>query len=364
MGNSPLYVLSCILVWMLGIMSVWKSRNNVNFVSRNGVIVAMFSILYLCVFAFYDTDYYHYMEIFHSVYRGEIFHIEEAYLPIAIFANDNYVIFRLCIWGGAVLFALLAFKRFELPMSLVTLFFLSVVVLKFGYARVSLALAMATYGYSLIIKPISHRILSCFFGVAIVYVASFFHNSAIFYVLVLMLSLIAPNAGKKSIIGLACIYPIMIYIFQQYGGELILEYINNEENAQGALSYVYGDFYGYQGVGVRIRTFLERVPFFISLFLAIYIRWKGIHNTMPYYMKIVINLCIFAILSALMFSFKTSVNTYTFYYRFLYFAMLPMVSLVVYCLVNRLALRIVSLIFWSGLISTSFNLLYSLYCSI
>lgn len=364
MEQNPLYVFSCLLVWLLGVKLVWKFRQKAYAISNINLTIAIFSIVYLCIYAFYDTDYYHYLEIFQNVSNGYISHMEDVYLHLALFADGNYSIFRLCIWGSAILLTFLSFKRFELPLPLAALFFLCLIVLKFGYGRVSLALSIATFGYSFIIKPINPKILSIIIGILLLSCSSFFHSSVLFYILLLISSLFAVNTGKKLIYFLILIYPLFIYLFQKYGGQFILQYIDYDESVQGALNYVNNDFKGYEGIGVAIRMFMERLPFFLSLLLAIIIKWKGIHKTMPFYMKSITNLCIFLVLSTFIFSFETSVNTYSLFYRFLYFTMIPMVILVTYCHTNSIIPKIVNIIFWCGFIASFYNLIYSLYCNI
>lgn len=364
MEQNPYLVFLCLIVWLTGVKLTWKSRIKEKTLSKYNILLAFLAVVFLCLFAFYDTDYFHYLDIFNSVSLGYIFHIEEIYLPIAMFANGSYFLFRLYIWGFAVLLAFITFRRFELPVSLAILFFLCLVVLKFGYGRVSLALAMATFGYSCIVKPFNPKLISILLGGVFVYYSAFFHTSAIFYIFLLTISFIATNAGKKTILMMFIMYAIVVYLFQRYGGAYILQYVENDESTQGALSYLNGDFRGYEGVGVLVKQLLDRMPFFLTLIIAILIRWKGLHKSMPYYMKSVTNLCIYSVLAALVFSFETTVNTYSLYYRFLYFSMLPTVILICYCHLKNIFPKLVNITFWCGFIASVYNLVYSFYCTI
>lgn len=364
MEHHPFSILFCLIVWLFGVSMTYKARKSFMSLKSGRTFFAILTIVTICVCAFYDTDFYHYEEIFRSVSSTDIYHMEEVYLPIALFANGNYLAFRLCIWGIAVMLALWVAKRLELPLSLFSLYFLVLIVLKFGYGRVSLALAIATLGYTLIIKPSTPKFFSVLLGALVIFISSFFHDSAIFYIYLLALSLLFINAGRKTIAFLFLMYPVLIYFFQIYGGEYILQYIDNNENAQGALYYVNGDFEGYEGVGVTIRTFLERIPFFLTLLLAVLIKWKKYHEEMPFYMRAITSLCILSVITAFMFSFNTTVNTYSLYYRFLYFAMLPMIILVTYSQMHRYYPKLVKMIFWCGVFASSYSLIYSLYCNI
>ena len=364
MVSNALSVLFCILVWLWGLSMVLKARRNFLSISLWRSIFAIISIAIICVCAYYDTDFYHYEDIFQSVTSTNISHMEDVYLPIALFANGNYLLFRFCIWGVAVLLAMYIAKRLKLPLSLFSLYFLVLILLKFGYGRVSLALTIATLGFTFIIKPISPKIFSILFGVLAVYVSSYFHDSVIFYIIILVISLLFINTGRKSLVILFVLYPVLVYLFQMYGGYYIMQYIDSNDSAQGALYYVNGDFEGYQGIGVAVKTFLERMPFFLTVLLAVLIRWNNYHNTMPFYMKIINSLSILTVITAFMFSFNTTINTYSLYYRFLYFAMLPMIILVTYCHMNRLFPKLINIIFWCGVIASSYSLIYSLYCNI
>lgn len=364
MEQNPFYIILCLIVLGLGVLCTWHSLYRP--ISNQGysTVLGICATLFLCIFAFYDSDYYHYLEIFQSVSTDFIYHVEDVYIPIALFAKGNYTVFRACVWGVAVLLAFWTFRRLDLPFPLVVLCFLCLIVLKFGYGRVSLALSIATFGLSYIVKPAKFKILSYLFGIVLILLSTLFHSSAIVYVVFLLISMVAINAGRGSMIIFLVVYLLSVLAFQRLGSQDIFRFISGYEETEGAISYLEGDFKGYGGIGPTINMVLGRLPFFIALIDALIIKWKNLQLSMPSFIRFFVNLCIVTVLGAILFLFGKNVNTYTLYYRFLYFAMLPIVIMVCYCIQNNILPKLMKFTIIAGVICSLYNLMYASYCAI
>ena len=157
--------------------------------SKSRIILAIILAITFCVFAFWAGDYLHLMERYSQLQSGFDWHIEDVYIFIAHNLGVYYHTFRLIIWGTTILLIALTYKRLNLRWDLTLFFCFTFYLLYLSYARVSLAMAMIFYGYSLMVKPF-HRLkyLSLFIGTAMICCSVFFHRTALFGIAIVYLS--------------------------------------------------------------------------------------------------------------------------------------------------------------------------------
>ena len=84
---------------------------------------ALFLCVIFCVFSFWGTDWFHYLEKFPMLQSGEKGHMEDIYAWIAQNLSPNYIIFRLIIWGGAFFLFIKTLKNLDISIDLALLFF-------------------------------------------------------------------------------------------------------------------------------------------------------------------------------------------------------------------------------------------------
>ena len=109
-----------------------------NSISLGLWLYAFVLVVYVCV----DNDWYHYQQIisdydFSSRARN---HGEKVYGVIARLVDRNYLLFRIIVWGGALLITTLTFKRFKINLNNAVYFIIAAFLLKFSYARATLAM--------------------------------------------------------------------------------------------------------------------------------------------------------------------------------------------------------------------------------
>ena len=94
-------VLFNIVILLLLFFTLKEALEPPHMVSLAKYRFALFLCVIFCVFSFWGTDWFHYLEKFPMLLSGEKGHMESIYVWIAQNLSPNYIIFRLIIWGGA-----------------------------------------------------------------------------------------------------------------------------------------------------------------------------------------------------------------------------------------------------------------------
>ena len=146
MTQTPLLVLSnlaiILFIYILLKPSMTEPFGVISF-RRNLSVLLMFLFF---LFSFWGADWFHYA-IEYQIAKDGIYisNLETVYQFFAS-VSSNYLIFRLLIWGPALILILRLFSKVSVSTDLALFFFGSIWIIWFGYARVSLALAMMFYG--------------------------------------------------------------------------------------------------------------------------------------------------------------------------------------------------------------------------
>lgn len=192
--------------------------------SRN-IVVPWLMMLVVCLTFFWDGDYYHYKMDFMNglLIVGEK---DPVYVWLAEVAHWNYSIWRLYIWGSALLFLYLNCKRLELDKN-ITIFILAFFACSsFAYSRATLSMAIYFYGISFLVYPIKKRFFSIIIGCFFLFLSYFAHRSVLPLIIISPLALI-PLTKSRLIIASFFIPIIVIFINQIFGsfldGEIQLE---------------------------------------------------------------------------------------------------------------------------------------------
>ena len=166
-------ILGVIFLYIL-LLCVYKEAYVYHFISsKKKFFGGIFLVLILCLYAVQDTDYFHYMQELNRIKLGYISNLEDVYIALAGYVNYEYISFRLIVWGIALLLFVLSIYRINQPISLVLFYFVSMYMLRFAYARVSLAMAMGIFGYTFLIKPINKSYISYIVGILIIFCSVF-----------------------------------------------------------------------------------------------------------------------------------------------------------------------------------------------
>ncbi len=358
------YVLLDLALFLLFYLFQKQALNNPYKVNSRRRTVAIICIVLFLLFAFYDPDYLGYRSYCIEKNPYDLAHLEDFYVNLIHFVNGNYILFRAVVWGGALLFFSLAVKRLKLNFDLAFLFLFAMEISKFGYGRFILGLSVAFFGLSLVVCPFSHKWLSIVLGFIVIGLSVFLHFSIAVEVFFILAALLSPNLSRIGIILLILFVPILLSVFFVYGKELLTfiletDYLSEEVN----ISTRYGKSL-FTNLSAIIQHILEWTPFYLTVWLFVITHWNGESTNWPRSIKVLSNLSAITILGASIFALDLpGINTDIFFYRFLYFAIIPMCVFLSYCYENNIHRKFVKSIFTIGVIGSSYILFYRVYMS-
>lgn len=332
---------------------------------RNFAILLLFVFV---VFAFWGTDWFHYLEIYPTLLDGYSgIHIEEVYVWIAQNLSVGYLTFRFVIWGVAVCLFLLTIKRLSINRDIALCVFGAFALIWFSYARVSLAMVMVYYGVTLLYKPYRFKFLSKVLGISFMLCSLFFHKSAAFALFVALVAYIAEKINRKLFITLIiCVIPVMVIIMKSFlsdfmqmdsaGGETMLG-----QTVAAGQGYMNADKGQASGPGAILQRCLERTPYYLIAWLALKIQGKRILEKVPNDLVFFIRFQFLIVLIASVFLVDFGLNTSTLYGRFLRFGAIPSVIVLAYFWQHRYFPKLTKWTFRIAFAGTLYAVTYSLY---
>ena len=200
----------------------------------------LFSLLLIIVTSNGNTsDWFSYQHIVWDYDFGPqgVNHGEPIYAYIVKLVNKNYLLFRVIVWGGAFLLACITFKRFGVNVNVAAFMLVAAFLLKFNYARASLAMAHYFLGLSFLIKPIKKaRVLSILLSALFLLGAYAFHHS-ILPVLFLTIMAFVPFKGS---------YLVFLIILLPFGAQFMSNHFD--------LVNSFGD----ENIAMKVDSYLQR----------------------------------------------------------------------------------------------------------
>lgn len=378
-------ILFCIVFYSFILFVTSKKISKDNNVLRDFILLCLF-----CIFSFQDTDWFHYVEIFKSYSTPETFvfsydflfgkteysHMEKIYSYLAYYSFDNYLLFRLIIWGPALVLFFLACKNLGVKLSYVLYYFVPLFLLLFCYGRVSLAFSMAFYGYSLIVKNFGRKfykkslitkkksfvslVLSTITGVFFIIASLLFHKSVGILLPVFAISIIPLT--KKTMLVYMILFVSIIVVVKNIQGYLTL-FDQQESLTISSLQYeLENKTTGDSGSLLRqfITYYLKYVPYYLFLFYQIKDVYCVKKVEVPISINLISNCAILLILIATAFLLA---GLYTFFYRFIMFSMIPISITLAYSHSFEKSNRVV--VFRRvGIFLAYYKLLYTLYLAL
>ena len=307
---------------------------------QNGTPLLFFLITLFALTAWYQGDFFVYMRnVVVDFYVGiKSFHLENIYVYIIELTGQNYILFRLVIWGGALAFFLCTVKNYRLnaTLSLFLMFLLFASI--FSYARASLAMAVYFLGLSVFCKGHNKKkSILAITGVCVIMSSYLFHKSMA-VVIILTVFYFIP-ISKKTILPILFIVAVFGVFIDSYMdtfmeslmsmgdnhlADKIDEVMNGDTERRGAIG---ATFFGW------ISILWAYVPFYLSFILVAFIFFKDqkkCSSEMTGLFRITFAIVILST-SILVFSAKSL----TFFYRYLYMSFIPLSILIAYLLENK-----------------------------
>lgn len=370
--TAPLILFNAILVVLLIVLS-WRARKAPYKIPAQSRLVCWLLVFVCMIFPFYDVDFFNYIELMDVLkyqgndldsIKGELLQFEWPYYYIGRLVNYNYLPFRIVVWGGAMVFYILTMRRLDLNPNVFILYFTIIALLLISYGRVTLAWAIAFYGYSFIVKPIEKkgRLWSYLLGVSLIAVSLLFHKTAILLPVVFLLTAIKLN--KWSVASLLIAFPFLVYLANS---QLLLEVLSMSQDESSILNVGTAQLYmtsdaDRMGIAAVLQEVLRAMVFYGFLLICVLrlLGKKGI-NKVPKPIKSYIDVSIWLICISSIFAFTTSANTHLIYYRFLNFAVFPMTVSLSYLTSNGQSYKQISVLNYCAVAYTIYRLLYALY---
>ena len=127
-----------------------------------------------CLFAYWDTDYFTFREIFYTSLNADF--RDPLYYYLSLLSFDSYIVFRFYIWGSALLLLYKTAQRLQINMNMYAFVFATFFLLLFSYPRASLGMAMYFYGLSCLLSQ-SKKTSSYLLGIVFICCSYFGHRS-------------------------------------------------------------------------------------------------------------------------------------------------------------------------------------------
>lgn len=286
-----------------------------------GVLFALYAIFY-CI----NPDYFRYREWINET-DIKYWEKENIYIYIVLFCRSlsfdyPYELFRLIVWGGAILLAYCTFRtyrKFLLPgLALLMLFVFHANT--FSYARASLAMAVYFFGVALSLRH--DKVIPRLLGTGIAVSSYYFHHEMIVAIAALPFLFIPFERKNFSAFSILLLI-ITIYAISFVGSNLLLldQLFDNDEftsrienvNEKGQS-------------GFRLSTFINYFKYFYPFYLITRYLWKKkVPKSIAGMYRVTSGILILSLAFMVVYGLR---SVYT--YRILYMAMIPLTLLIGY----------------------------------
>ena len=286
-----------------------------------GVFFALYAVFY-CI----NPDYFRYREWL-NVTDIDLWGKEEFYIYTVLFCrmlpfDYPFEVFRLIVWGGAVLMAWFTFRRYrQILLPGLTLLFLFVFYSStFCYARASLAMAIYFFGVSLLLH--SSKVIIKVLGLALAVSSVAFHQEMLIGI-ALLPSLLIPFE-KKSTLFLSVIILITAIIAISYVNTHLQIFDTMLEDDE--LSSKIEEFNDDEQGAFRLSTLVKYLNYFYPFFVITLCFWKrkAVSSIAGIY-RITYAIIMASVAFMVVFGLRS-----VFVYRVLYIAMIPLALLIGY----------------------------------
>lgn len=329
----------CAVLFFLIILPYWKRCTTLP-INANNSKAGLFAILitFFAVTACYTGDFFGYkalVEIYEAGLQG--FHLEPVYQYLILLIHNNYVLFRIVVWGGAVLCIVRTAKILNINILLTLYIVFLLFTTQFCYARATLAMAVYFLGLSVFLTGReTKRAYVIILGLALLMCSFLFHNSMI-VVIALTLFCFLPIT-KKTIV------PILIGLFILGVG--IDTFMSSFQDAilgmgdtqiSGKIEYSREAYEGRRSVNATFFGWVSLiwgyVPYYLTfIIVAIEMLKNKVHKgPMVGLFRVTFAL---VVMSTMLLIF--SVQSITYFYRYLYMSFIPLSILTVYLVTNGL----------------------------
>lgn len=331
---------------------------------ENRTIVVILIFIYI-IFSFWG-DWFHYNRDVILIKNGWETNLEDIYKWLINNICFHYLVFRILIWGTAFLLLWKTARNLHINIDLVLLFLGCGWMTLFAYARVTLAMSILYYGFSLLYINNRNSILYHILGILLICGSFFFHKTALFGIAMILLGFIGSKVNSKFLVGILLLTPLLIGIVSNYLFQFVISEFDSsntliQQSSAAGKEYLQNDSED-SGLGAMIRSFFEYSSYYLMAFICLFSILSNrnkIHISNA--IKTLSTICLLTIASASIFAFDLGLNTKVIYVRFLRFSVIPIILLMAYFYQNSCYKKTVKLIFIVTCCMTVYATLYTMY---
>lgn len=289
-------------------------------------LFVLFFVLYT-VFYGVVPDYFNYRD---WVFEFGLYDFskENFYPALIVFClslsfDYPYEVFRLVVWGGAVLLAYLTYSRYRkllLPgLSLLFLFVLYGNTM--SYSRASLGMAVYFFGVALLLTK--KRFFARVLGIAVAVSSIFFHREMIIGILVLP-AILVPFEKKNYSLLTPFLLLAAVFVIRYFNNNLA---VFDEMFESDILSSKVEEFNEAEQGRFRLSTLIKYLNFAYPIYLITKCFWrKKMHRSVVGMYRVTYVIILVSVAFMIVFGLRS-----VFVYRVLYISCIPMSLLISYC---------------------------------
>ena len=193
-------------------------------------------------------------------------HVEHFYYWLVEVISFNYYVWRLAIWGSAVVLMVWTFKLNKLNNECVTLLFVLILLQQFSFTRASLGVTMLLFSVTLFLNAKTKSLYYYVLAIAGCIASYFLHKSMPLFLLMSLLALCPIN--KATFWAMVIAFPILRLVIIPFVTDFITSGYLSENTTEFAESYLEKDklvlnFYGL------IQSVIKYTPIYITFFILI-----------------------------------------------------------------------------------------------
>lgn len=357
---NVLFISLNLVLWFCIYVCLSPALRKPYIVRKDNRQLGVFFILIYLLFCFWG-DWFHYNDEFLLVKKGIGYGLEEIYNWIIENLCIHYLIFRIIVWWTAFLLLCLTTNNFNLNLNLTLLFLGCGWMTLFAYARVTLAMCVLFYGFSLFYGTQK----KIFLGILLILSSFFLHKTAAFGIAMVLLGIVLSKLNPKLLVCLILLSPILIGVIKQLLFNFMLGGfdISNSSFEMSAMSgqrYLQKDS-EESGLAALIRSFFEYSAFYTMSYVCFLTLLKRNSSKICQSMKTLSIIYMLIILCASIFAFDLGFNTKVLYVRFLRYALVPAVLLMTYYYQINFKKKLIKLIFILTCCMTVYATFYTIY---
>lgn len=317
------------------------------------------------LFAFWGSDWFHIAEFYPYLRAGERTHMEDIYQWIAQNVAPDYLTFRTIVWGVCLLLVKLIIDRLDVQKDLLWFMFVVFGVVWCSYARVSLAMCLMYYGFTLLFKPYKYKYLSYLIALSAIVASYYCHKTALFGIVLVVLATLIRNFNRRSIVLLVLSVPIIYMLLQTVISDYLLFDATGDD---GSWNKSVVSAQGYMereasvvGIGALLLKIVERSAYIVTGSMAAFMILKDKNNKRSPVINAFFRLDIIMVLISCLFLLDLGINASIIAERFFRFLFIPTGIIIAYFWQIRFCMRYTKLIYILGIAYSSYALLYSFY---